>query len=71
MEEHKHWATTLEVGDRVTATLRHKTDGTKNKHNVPVIVISVDEDKKCINGYTQFGKKEIPFDELKNNIKNG
>jgi hypothetical protein len=34
-----HWAQELQTGDRCLATIRHKTDGSKNKHNVEVIVI--------------------------------
>jgi hypothetical protein len=34
-----HWAGDLQTGDRCLATIRHKTDGSKNKHNVEVIVI--------------------------------
>jgi hypothetical protein len=39
-EKHNnHWAAELQTGDRCLATIRHETDGSKNKHNVEVIVI--------------------------------
>ena len=39
MENTKHWAESLISGDRCLATIRHQTDGSKNKHNVNVIVV--------------------------------
>lgn len=70
MESIAHWATKLEVGDRFKATLRHKTDGTQNKHNVDCIVISVHYSPFTPNvghiiAHTEYGSKEIPFCELK------
>lgn len=35
----KHWAEALEIGDRIKATIRHKTNGSKNDTDVPVIVV--------------------------------
>lgn len=67
MEHIGHWAESLVTGDRVTATLRHKTDGKQNKHNVPVIVISVDCNTNTIIGHTEYGSKCIPFNELSKN----
>ena len=40
MEDYKHWAEDLQTGDIVYATIRHKTDGKLNRHNVSCIVIS-------------------------------
>lgn len=34
-----HWAEKLEPGDVCKATIRHETDGSKNRHNVEVIVV--------------------------------
>lgn len=34
-----HWAEELQLGDRCLATIRHKTIGELNRHNVPVIII--------------------------------
>lgn len=53
-------------GDRVLATIRHKTDGTKNRHNVPVIVTGNDTEKRKILGATETGYVYvIPYNELK------
>lgn len=61
----KHWAANLKCGDRCTATLRHETDFAKNKHNVLVIVESVNESDTSIKGHTEYGSFKIPFNELK------
>jgi hypothetical protein len=62
LQKQPHWAESLEVGDRVFATLRHPTDGKQNKHNVRTIVIGVHYG--CISGNTEFGVYQIPFNEL-------
>ncbi len=59
-----HWATELQVGDRVTATIRHEKDGSLNQFNVPVIVVSVHGD--YIIGSVDNEPIEIPFCELNN-----
>ena len=59
-----HWAKDLQVGDRCKATIRHKTDGTKNRHNVEVIVVENLQSKKHILGYFDGCKKLIPYYEL-------
>lgn len=59
-----HWAEELQVGDRCKATIRHKTDGSKNLHNVEVIVVeNLQSDKKIV-GYFNNCKKHIPYNEL-------
>lgn len=65
MEEYKHWATKLEVGDRAFATIRHETDGSKNIHNAVVIVVSNNEYKKNIKGAFDGEVYAIPYCELK------
>lgn len=65
MQEYKHWATELEVGDRAIATIRHETDGSKNIHNAVVIVVSNDEYKKNIEGALGEEVYNIPYYELK------
>lgn len=41
-ESIKHWAEDLQIGDRVIACIRHKTDGSKNIHGATVIVVEND-----------------------------
>jgi len=42
-----HWAEEIVLGDRCKATIRHETDGSKNIHNVSVIVIeNISNEKK-------------------------
>ena len=65
MERFPHWAERLKSGDKVKATLRHQTDGSKNKFNVEVIVISVNKNAREILAHTDYGTKKIDFCELK------
>ena len=60
-----HWAEGLEIGDKCLATIRHKTDGSKNLHNVEVIVIENNKEKKEIVGWFPEVKATIPYNELK------
>ncbi len=64
---YKHWAEGLETGDRVKATIRHESDGSKNRHNVDIIVVNVDPSYSIILGYDAETKSDlqIPFNELK------
>lgn len=41
MEITKHWASQLKKGDTVLANIRHESDGSLNRTNVAVIIISV------------------------------
>ena len=60
-QEAKHWAESLEAGDRAIATIRHETDGSKNINNANVIVFFnnkmdkniavIYEDKKILIAY--------------------
>jgi len=59
-----HWAETLQIGDRCTATIRHKTDGSKNLHNVDVIVVENNKSKQEIVGYFNKRTKAIAYNEL-------
>lgn len=59
-----HWAEELESGDRCLATIRHKTDGSKNRHNVEIIVVENLQSEKKIVGYFKKRKKHIPYNEL-------
>lgn len=67
METYKHWAEDLQVGDRVLATIRHKTNGKLNRHNVNIVVISNDAVNQEIKGLDN--EKGIwlfiPYNELK------
>lgn len=59
-----HWAEELQVGDKCKATIRHKTDGSKNLHNVEIIVVENLQSEKKIVGYFNKRKKQIPYNEL-------
>jgi len=59
-----HWAEKLQVGDRCKATIRHKTDGSKNMHNLEVIVVENLQSEKKIIGYFDDQKKHICYNEL-------
>jgi hypothetical protein len=65
MQEYKHWASELQVGDRAVATIRHQTDGTKNIHNAVVVVVANNEFNKNIKGALAGTLFEIPYNELK------
>ena len=58
----KHWAESLQVGDRCKARIRHKTDGSKNIIGADIIVIE-NRDKNIL---ASFKDKEvlIPYNEL-------
>lgn len=58
-----HWASELQPGDRVLATIRHQTNGELNRHNISVVVVDIFE--KSILGYDGIGVYDIPFNELK------
>jgi hypothetical protein len=59
-----HWAEELEVGDRCTATIRHKTDGSKNIIDATVIVVQNNKERKSIIGWLAPNEHEIPYNEL-------
>ncbi|MCK9282294.1 MAG: hypothetical protein M0P71_16885 [Melioribacteraceae bacterium] len=59
-----HWAEKLQVGDRCKATIRHKIYGSKNLHNIEIIVIENLQSKKEIVGFFDNQKKHIPYNEL-------
>jgi len=59
-----HWAERLEPGDRCKATIRHKTDGSKNLHNVEIIVVENLHSEEKIVGYFKKRKKQIQYNEL-------
>lgn len=68
MEEYKHWATALEVGDKCLGTIRF-SDGEKNIINAKIIVVENNHSGKTIKGniaYTQF-VYDIPYNELSEN----
>lgn len=67
MEEQQHWAYSLQVGDRCQATIRHKTDGSKNLVDVPVIVAAVDRRRKFVIAIHDVKEPEaqVPFMDLK------
>lgn len=64
MKEIKHWAESLQPADRVTGTIRHKTDGSLNRHNVEMIVIRVLPTTQKIIAFVDGDSIPIPFNEL-------
>ena len=58
----KHWAESLEMGDRCKATIRHQTDGTKNIHNADIIVIKHLD--KAILAAFDGNEVVVPYNEL-------
>ena len=62
----KHLAETLEAGDRCKVTIRHKTDGSKNRHNVDIVVIENLFSERRIIGYFDEITESIPYNELTN-----
>ena len=69
MEIQKHWAESLEIGDKCLATIRHKIDGEKNIHNAKIIVIENDKNNRIIKGNLAFTKDvyDLPYNELSEN----
>ena len=63
-QENQHWAELLEVGDRCIATIRHKTDGTKNLHGIEGIVIENNKAKKEISFWFPEFKALVPYNDL-------
>jgi len=57
----QHWAENLEVGDKCKATIRHKTDGSKNRHNVEVIVIENKDEHSSILAWDGIKEVSIPY----------
>ena len=64
MKEFKHWAEELEVGDKCFATIRHLTDGTKNLHNVEVIVIENRIATQEVSAWIPEFKVLVPYNDL-------
>lgn len=64
MQELKHWANSLEVGDRVIAFIRHQTDGSK-KFRARFTVVENDRKNKTI--VAAIGEKTytVPYNELR------
>jgi hypothetical protein len=64
MELQNHWATSLDIGNRVKATLRHATDGAKNIHNAEVIVVFNNCFKSFIQATYNNATYTIPYNDL-------
>jgi hypothetical protein len=60
-----HPAEVLETGDRVIATIRHKTDGSKNIHNADLIVIENRKQVRHIRALWGQNEYLIPYNDLK------
>ena len=60
----KHPAESLKTDDKFTATLRHKTDGSKNIHSAEVIVVENHIQEKEIVGYYNNGFVTVPYNEI-------
>ena len=61
----KHWAERLKVGDICLATIRHQTDGTKNLHDVEVVVDENLKGENKINCYFGDVKATVKYNDLK------
>lgn len=66
MEESKHWAESLEIGDRCKATIRHKNDGSKNIVNANAIVLdnSIATRSVIVSVSELKGRVKVPYSEL-------
>lgn len=64
-----NWGENLEPGDKCLATIRHKTDGSKNRHNVEIIVIDNFQSLSYITAWDRKKKRKfkIPYNELSSN----
>lgn len=60
----RHWAEELQQGDRVFATIRHKTDGSKNMINLAAIVIENNLDNTVLI-FANHQEYIVPYNELK------
>lgn len=60
----KHWAESLQLGDRCVANIRHETDGNKNVHDARVIVVENEPHKRRILAWYNSKKIYIPYNEL-------
>jgi len=58
----------LEIGDRCKATIRHKTDGSKNLINVDVIVCENNKEASFITVQYKNKKYTVPYNELSVNL---
>lgn len=65
MKYQKHWVENLQVGDRLLICLRHPTDGSFNRHNVPAIFVSSDSISRIAKVSVDNEVIEIPFNEAK------
>jgi hypothetical protein len=61
-----HWAEELEPGDICKATIRHKTDGSKNRQNVKIFVVSNFHNESRISGWDRKTNRtfSINYNEL-------
>lgn len=68
MEDQKHWANSLEIGDKAIAFIRHQTDGSKNFR---ARVIVVDNDRKNKKIVAALGDKTytVPYNELREEVE--
>lgn len=64
MSSYQHWASSLEIGDRVIATIRHKTDGKKNIIGAIVIVAENNKWAQKIKGAIDDMVFDLPYNEL-------
>lgn len=68
MKEIKHWAQSLEVGDRCLATIRHKTDGSKNLINQSaIVVVNNKDDQHILVSINKGDLHVVPYSEIKTN----
>jgi hypothetical protein len=60
----KHWAESLEVGDRCIGTLRHTTDGSKNVKGAKLIVVENNLIERFVQGAIGNHVWKVPYNEL-------
>lgn len=60
----EHFAKKLKAGDEFIATIRHKTDGSKNLLNQKCIVVHNGELGDSLIGKTESGIVRIPYNEI-------
>ena len=59
-----HWATILKQGDKVFATIRHETDGSKNIRNAEVVILNNNSKREMVMGEHLGQYYTIPYNDL-------
>lgn len=67
MEDQKHWANSLKIGDKVIAFIRNKSDGSKNFRS-RLTVIENDRKNKTLVALLSGRTYTIPYNDLVNKV---